>query len=63
MCLEAKDPNPQQDRGRVLNKCVGKDSLTNSLFVAPELAVQLINDAPARVDLPCLEIFLVNQRH
>ena len=57
MCLEAKDPNPQQDRGRVLNMCVAKDSLTNSLFIAPELAVQLMNDAPARVDLPCHVLF------
>ena len=35
--------------------CVGNDSLTKLLCSAPELAVLLISDAPARVDLLCVD--------
>ena len=31
MCLEAKGPNPQQDRGGDCSVCVGDDGLTNLL--------------------------------
>ena len=56
MCLEAKDPNPQQDRGGDLQRVCRKRQFDQNYFSsAPELAVQLTNDAPARVDLPCFE--------
>ena len=32
MCLEAQDPNPQQDGGGDLNVCVGNDSLTKPIL-------------------------------